>query len=308
MAEPDANEVRRLALIRYLFLRAKEQSEAPGPLAAASILSLHDAAEWFLYLICEHLDADPPWEFMDYWRKIEDASGVTLTGKASLRRLNNARRELKHRALIPSSSDTRSFADSVETFLEENCMKVFDVSFREISLIELVTPLTAREHLREAVDHSESGNYQDALSAVAIAFEEVHQSADLMGLGRYGEKLVRDGSVGPNSLHPRSFRRGGRDRHDPRLDELLRRLQKILKPMESAIRALSSGIDYQRYLRFSKLTPDVTGQTADGEWIYTGFGPPADPSQDDIDFCIDFVVETALTLESFQEPESDQSD
>ena len=64
----DESVIKRLALIKYFYKEAVEQSQRPEPLCSASILTFHDAIEFFLQLASEYLDVGrgQP-SFMEYW-------------------------------------------------------------------------------------------------------------------------------------------------------------------------------------------------------------------------------------------------
>ena len=49
--------IQRLALIRYLYNSAVEESRKPEPIGSTSILMFHDSIELFLQLASEHLNA-----------------------------------------------------------------------------------------------------------------------------------------------------------------------------------------------------------------------------------------------------------
>ncbi|MEV6831226.1 hypothetical protein [Amycolatopsis sp. NPDC051102] len=56
----DANVMRRLAFIRFLYDQSMDQVNQPEPLPATAILSFHDAVELFLRLSAEHLKQNLP--------------------------------------------------------------------------------------------------------------------------------------------------------------------------------------------------------------------------------------------------------
>lgn len=64
----------RLTFTKYLYSLGIQQSRAPEPLAGASILMFHDAADLFLQLASEYLNANPgpKANFLDYWPALSD--------------------------------------------------------------------------------------------------------------------------------------------------------------------------------------------------------------------------------------------
>lgn len=155
----DHHKMRRLAFVRYLYETAVSQSHAPAPLKCASILTMHDAAELFLQLACEHLNvgAQQP-SFMDYWdllnKKLDSGE---LAQKESMRRLNKARVALKHSGTLPSDLDVEAFRATATSFLQDNTPLVFGVEFDGVSLAEYVNPESSRTILKEAQDAIAAG-------------------------------------------------------------------------------------------------------------------------------------------------------
>jgi hypothetical protein len=106
----DANTVRRLAFIRFLYAQGQDQAKRPQPLAATALLSFHDAMEMLLLLAAEHLKVNLPkgTTFEGYWDQIAQQSGTQLPGRPAMRRMNNSRVNFKHHGSIPSATDWSS--------------------------------------------------------------------------------------------------------------------------------------------------------------------------------------------------------
>src|SRR5262249_22431412 len=105
----DAATMRQLALIRLLYLQGAEQAARPEPTSLFSLLTFHDSVELFLVLAADHLGAQMPKGdpgFMDYWHILRPTeafpTGVNLTGKGRMDRLNRNRNALKHAGALPS--------------------------------------------------------------------------------------------------------------------------------------------------------------------------------------------------------------
>ena len=62
--------IRRLVIIKYLYLIGVEQSKQTGTFAGFSILAFHDCVEMLLVLIAEKRKKKPQQHFLDYWDKI----------------------------------------------------------------------------------------------------------------------------------------------------------------------------------------------------------------------------------------------
>jgi hypothetical protein len=70
--------------------------------------------------------------------------------------------------------------------------------------------------------------------------------------------------------------------------------------VSTTVAALSLGLDPHRFARFRSVTPAVV-KTAGSSYSAMQLGNNlAEASQDDVDFCISFVIETAVTLADLQ--------
>lgn len=83
------------------------------------------------------------------------------------------------------------------------------------------------------------------------------------------------------------------------LDGFSDSLGKTIDSIQNAVKILSLGIDYRRYVRFWVLTPhvrNVQNKSYRVNWLDYGL---REQTEDDVKFCINFVIETALALQEF---------
>jgi len=82
------------------------------------------------------------------------------------------------------------------------------------------------------------------------------------------------------------------------MKEFVDGVKESLEGIRSAVKILSLGIDYRGYIKFRLLTPVVYLDEYEGwdssrdEWGSKGI-----PSVEDVQFCIDFVIESAISLQ-----------
>jgi len=293
----DESVVRRLAFIKYLYKVAVEQSQRPEPLYSASILTFHDAIELFLQLACEHLDVSTKEQqsFLGYWDilapKLPDR---VPTLKESMKRLNRARVELKHHGILPSKLDIEAFRASATNFFEENTSPIFGIKFSEVSLIDLVRCEETKNNLKEAALLLKQNKIEESLDKVALAFAHLiddYESRKREQFGRspffFGESL--------SSFHI------GIDRSQVgELVEFIDKVKKSIEDLQNAVKILSLGIDYRRYVKFRLLTPIISKTIGSRRYkIYRRYGSKGIPTVEDVQFCIDFVIESAITLQEF---------
>lgn len=297
----DHTTIRRIAFIKYLYGVGIGQSKAPEPLAGASLLTFHDSVEIFLQLASEQLNiGGNRLTFLDYFSPLSEklASRGGLAQKESMRRLNSARNALKHSGTLPSKLDIEAFRASTTAFFQDNIPIVFDISFDEISLIDFVQPESAQIRLRSAHEHLCNEQLDDSLGEIAIAFEEM--------LYDYEERKRNTFSRSPFFFgHDLTFQNsffmglnefGG----DQKLSQFVDRVQESIKAMQSAIKILALGLDYRRYTRFKLYIPSVVrNMNASYRSLPRLNNGGVQPTKDDVQYCLDFVVEAAIHLHEF---------
>ena len=284
---------RRLAFIKYLYNMAVEQSMKSEPTCVSSVLTFHDSIELFLELASEHLDIGKSGvDFMEYWKLLKQKlKGDGLTQKESIRQLNTARVGLKHSGIFPSKLAIEGFRASVTNFFEENTPTVFDVKFADISLIELVRCQAAKDSLKEAEENLKGKRIEDSLDNAALAFAQLvddYESRKTDEFGRspffFGESMFPlDGSFIAGDF-------GG----------FIEKVKESLTVLRDAVKILSLGLDYRRYARFRLLTPIVL-RVIGGKYVIQRIqrGSRGNPTTEDVRFCVDFVIESAIILQEF---------
>jgi len=295
--------IKRLAFIKYLYKLAVDQSRRPEPLCSASILTFHDAIELFLQLVSEHLDVGKQQPtFMGYWDLIsQKLSNQELTQKESMRRLNRARVALKHHGTLPSTLDIEAFRASATNFFEENTPIVFGIDFSDITLVELIQCEDVKNNLKDAEEFLKENKTEESLDKVALAFAQLIDDYESRKIGRYGRSpfffgesmiFLSSSYMGINQVTGSEFER--------RLAEFIDKVRESIESLQQAVKILSLGIDYRRYVKFRLLTPHIL-RTLDGtyhiHWVQ--WGSKGRPTIEDVQFCIDFVIESAVTLQEF---------
>jgi len=88
---------------------------------------------------------------MDYWDPIEkELKSKKLSQKEGMKKLNKIRVDLKHHGIIPSKLEIESCRYNTSTFLNENCIIIFDINFDDISLLDIIKFERPKEFLKQA--------------------------------------------------------------------------------------------------------------------------------------------------------------
>ena len=290
--------LQRLSFIKYLFSIGLYQSNQPEPLYGISILSFHDSVELFLQLSLERLDTSSnktDIKFMEYWSIIDaKLKNTPLSQKESMKGLNKSRVDLKHYGIIPSKLNIESFRATTLAFFNENCPIIFGVNFDDISLIDIIKLERPKILLKQAKEDFEKELIDKSLENLALSFEYLildYEESKKDELNRspffFGEPMA----------NLKSFYLGGIINEDRKIKEFVDKVSKSIEEIQKAIKILSFGIDYKKYAKFQSIVPYVVFSINNEPIFYVREGMTL--SKEDLEFCINFMVESALKLQEF---------
>jgi len=278
-----------------------EQSQKPEPFCSLSILTFHDAIDLFLGLSLEFLShqlTNLPKErdkiyFMDYWKYVPQ-----LSQKLSMQGLNEARVSFKHGSNIPGKLTVEINRDRATQFFEEHTRKIFGVEFKDISLIEMVQCDETKKHLREAEQMLEQGKIEEAVTNAALGFVKLIDDYENRKRGEFGRSPFFFGES--MTFLGSSFVVGSRLGPFQKLADFVDRTKDSIEALQDAAKILSLGIDYRRYSRFRLLTPRISRIPGGNYHPHNAhWGSRGSPTADDVRFCINFVIESAVILQDF---------
>lgn len=302
MVESTPETVQRLAVIRLLLSRAEEESYQAPPFCWDSLNGLHDVVEMFLLLGAEVLEAKVTdrMPFLQYWDALSEKMDGPLGYRNQMRRVNHARVGFKHHGNVPSSRTLEEARTWVHAFIYDETPRVFGMELDDVSLASFIASSEARQWLQSADCH-----WPDDPST---AFAGLYSAFDAL-IEDYAE--TKDGFVGRapsweglrSAVEHLKRQRRGNAREDPKLQviESLRSYDRAVEgsllSLQSGLRIVAMGVDLRRHARFRALTPDVSRRASGGRtWTH-----PAGMvrTQEEFEFCRDFVVTTALRLAEF---------
>lgn len=282
------NIIKRLSFIRYLYDFAIRQSYKPYPNSIISLLLFHDSIEHFNIFALEYKvdikketifdrKKEQNLSFLSYWEILH------LTQRESMVRLNKARVNLKHYGNWPSEIDIESFRASVTNFFEENTNKIFDIDFSAISFIDLINDDEVRGLVKESQAQLLEKNIGDSLVKLALARAKLFRNADII----ICESLpsIRLSDIGLRDL-----------KNAHKMDSYFKKLKESIDSIKDAMKCNILGIDYQRYLKFKSIIPHLSW-TFSGEYYVYWHRNKFDI--DEVNFCIEFVIETALSIQNY---------
>ena len=294
--------IRRLSFVRYLYLLALTQHKQPEPLSASALLTLHDSIELYLDLACEVLSVQPPERFIQYWDRLGPKVDGGLGHQEPMRRLNKVRVNLKHHGVFPSRFDLTAATQAASDFFSSATPKIFGVAFEDVSLIDFVPSENAKAELVKFRELRDAGQSFEATAALAIAFEHLlhdYEDSKQYRGGRSAFTLLPLFGLSSSASLGLS-RSGGTPIPERRMAEFVDGVGSTFQAVERAIKLIALGVDYRRYTRFRSLTPTAI-RTLAGTYLADGSLDMADHryTNEELDFCFDFVVQTGLALVEF---------
>ena len=282
--------IRRLSLPRFLFREAKAALQRPGPYSGGMATSLFlDSVEAFLRILAEHgsvnIGASVPFD------KLLDKVGAkfnsVLEHRAVITRLNKARVNFKHHGQRIVNEEALSFAYNVEAFLTEVSSDVLQLDFGSVSLVSAIGHRRTENWLHKAERFAGEGSYRESVMCTSKALA-IYSAA--MSVGRF-----RPNNYG---MRPRRLDFGNDGRQLRRsLTEFARWVSDDLEQIHTHIDLIMKGVNLCSYRRFQVLAPIVLLSEAKTIISVTwGPGSPANSSNEDAEFCINFVVDAALQI------------
>ena len=288
--------IRRLSLPRFLFREAKAALQRPGPYSGGMATSLfQDSVEAFLRILAEHgsvnIGASVPFD------KLLDKVGAkfnsVLEHRAVITRLNKVRVNFKHHGQRIVNEEALSFASNVEAFLTEVSSDVLQLDFGSVSLVSAIGHRRTENWLHKAERFAGEGSYRESVMCAAKALA-IYSAA--MSVGRF-----RPNNYG---MRPRRLDFGNDGRQLRRsLVEFAKWVSDDLKQVHTHIDLIMKGVNIFSYRRFQALTPSVHLSMVNTMWGGWGPGSPAKFSKEDAEFCINFVVDSALQIRDSHIPD-----
>ncbi|MFB6158983.1 MAG: hypothetical protein ABEJ95_05000 [Candidatus Nanohalobium sp.] len=289
----DSETKERLVFIKSLYRDALEESRRHQPYASKSILRFHDSVELYLKLIADKIGANSANSFKDYWAKIEGVRGseISLSHKSSMSSLDEARGDLKHFGIKFERSNIHRFREDVKEFFEENTEPIFGIKFEEIDERMITENEEISDLIEKADEEIKAGNQAQALGYLSVAFNEIIDAFESTKKGMFGRNALRFGE---------NLRRADvgnwEDATCPNNDAI-EKIKHSVDEIQSMFKIMSLGIKPRKYVRFKSLEPPVT-RTRDGEdYNVKQSNWEIEPSEGDVSFARDFVMETLMALE-----------
>ena len=228
---------------------------------------------------------------MGYWGVINKRIRPTeLSHKATMGKLNKSRVNFKHHGIMPSTSDIELYEVITRDFLTENTHKIFSIDFSSISLSDLIQNNRIKEIIKKAEANYNNNEIRECQNNLARAFEYLLFDYE-KDQKDYFENSPFDFGRELWSK-PKFFRQ--KENEEQRF---LESMYKSFERMKKYLKITSMGINYKKYIRFKLNTPRAMFTSSDE--VILGDPIKDNINLDEFEFCRDFVIETAITLQNF---------
>lgn len=287
--------VRQLAFVKYVYGLAVNQSHQPGELGAVATLLFHDSVELFLQLVANEVDANvtDKTQFIQYFDEIQRSPASLVLGqRQAMQSLNKARVAFKHGGSLPSATTIEIMRANVQTFFEENTRLAFGIEFEAISLLDLVPYPRCKMHLQRAAESLDNGDYYSAFGHAHIAFKEL--------LIEFGAAVRDDVYNVPFFTHHSLSEKqttGTNWAIDAGIAED-NRLIKVVNELQEAMQVITLGIPYRKHAKFMRRRPWIFQQDTGEFYVLPRQETQLEVSKEYAQYCCDFVVETAIGLQT----------
>lgn len=290
----DELTMKRLAVIKQLYLHGIDQSYEVEPMNGFSILSFHDSVEMFMKLCAEqnNVRIDRNVNFGDYFIKMPD-----LRCNATMSNLNSKRVNLKHYGTLPSKLDIEISRANVTDFFEQNTPIFFGIQYNEISLISLIKYDSVKSYMEMAHSDLTLNKYKESITNSQIAFKELMACYEEENTKRFHNPFHFTGHLRHIGLF-NDIRKIDRD-----FSHYIDDMKKAIENLEEMSKIIGLGVDYKRYCKFRLLSPYIQMYHSENRRKYHCLINEEHDnrkcSQRNAQFCFDFVIDSALKLQQF---------
>lgn len=192
--------------------------------------------------------------------------------------------------MFPNTLDIESCRANALEFLKVSSKSILNEDFDSVSLIALIQFENVRVLLKKAESHLLLEDYPNAIANAAYAFRELLYCYE-QNKHRYYKSLF-DLSYDFHHI-------GFHVQLDAKIDHALDEIGDAIECLNERIKILGLGLNYKNYIKFTTLSPKMnTWWDRDLETRYESLpNPQIKFNRKNAQFCIDFVIESAISIQ-----------
>jgi hypothetical protein len=307
--------IRRLSLIKQLYLLGVDQSMLPESISYTSVLSIHDSLDMFMNLVAEKESITKGQFLMQYFDSIS-----YLTLKSSVDKINKRRNSLKHHGIIPGKIEIQDTCSVAKVFFEDNVKIAFNIDFNEISLLSLVNYTDVRNLLIAADSFFKTDELKNAANETAKAYFHlllIHESSNRGEIknpwyGLESQPLLKEDKFYTKAME--TFFEGQEDLlKEPKTENgyveisegvaaISYRTNNALSYIFQVLRIFSLGLDFKKHSYYMSFMPTVISLNKESNKYTIGIRVNSSEtlSKENVLFAMEFVTDFALRLQEFR--------
>ena len=270
---------------------------------------LQDAAETFLRILAAELGVNV--HANESFSKVLGDVGAKIASvthhRASLSRLNSARVMFKHQGLSAvQRNDVIVFFGNVESFLTDVCMAALSIDFASVTLADAIGHRRTQNWIEKAEQALSAGEFDDALrrASGAMAIYLAH-SNDHDYVFDHSTHLSPPFDRQMFSPHIIGIASGVGTAIDiewqSAITDFASWAKAHIENTRDRVHLMARGVDVGSYDKFSAITHKAS-ITGGGSFRFISNHANSPPTEDDVRFCIDVVIDSALALRNHRPP------
>ncbi|MBC8147113.1 MAG: hypothetical protein H8E98_03930 [Bacteroidetes bacterium] len=282
--------IKMLSFAKYLYQKAVSELAIGTDLSASvSINQLQDSIEMVLYALEIKLGLnDKENSFPSRITRInKKLKPDTLPFEVQILGINDSRRNFKHKAILQNLEAIREQSLFAYQFINEISKKYFLLNFDEISITSLIKNEKIKQHLQEAEAHLGKEDFSNSIMSSGIAFG-------------FCEKLMKKQLSRIHFFKHSSDWGWSNNELEEKLDsDLSNKIQESFEELYSFNSLAIFGVDYQKYISFVLLTPNVGISSGGKVFTNTGgqFENEHNKTREKAHFCYEFVLDVAFKIQ-----------
>ena len=284
--------------------------QRPGPYSHGLATSiLQDAVETFLNILVHerNVHVRPRESFDGLLHTVGKQLTVVADHLAVLSRLNKARVEFKHHGLsVVQRRDVIVFYGNVESFLSDVCMAALNIDFASVTLADAIGHRRTQNWIEQAELKFAAGHFDEALrsasGAMAIYLAHSNDHDYVLDHSRHLSSLFDGQMFSPHTIGIASGVDAAIDiEWQSAITDFADWAKTHIENIHDRVHLMARGVDVGAYDKFSALTPKAF-ITGGGSIRFIINHANSSPTEDDVRFCIDLVIDSALALRNHRPP------
>jgi hypothetical protein len=308
-------DTEKLVYSKFLYEQGISNSKKAYPFSTIAILNYHDAIEFFIAIIMDihRIKKDYGLSIEKCIEKINkelEPKGIETITYTEIKKINNLRNLLKHEASIPAKIELENATSQTTSFLIKNFEILIGQDFNEISTAQLIGDKEIRGHLTKARKKFEKGEIKDVRTELAYAFWKIinrqkYHYQDTHPLPfHFGEDNLKSSFLMdlPKNYRPTHYQNTNEEfekiyKQFEEIGKFIDNSKETIDSMRNAIEMLSLGIDYRKFVIFSKSIPKAERFALGTYLVNIGYEMESRKFTDkDLQFCTEFVIESYFLL------------